>query len=243
MEGAGIAPNLVSYSTAVAAYARTAQPDEAMRVLNRMRAAGISPDVVTYNAVIDANARAGRLLQAQALLNKLERGEAGAETAADVVSYTILISAMARRGKLQEANKLLSHMQRNTTVTPDTPCFNALIGGYASRGMWGAVSRLMGQMAQSGVRPDPYTYGPLLESCRKAGHRQRARRYGKEMLLVKDLPLSPFCMASLRKTLGNTQLQQLCRECDVPWRDVEKVIARNAQEQEERRNRAAGLEL
>jgi pentatricopeptide repeat protein len=58
-----VPPNLVSYSTVVAAYARVAQPDDAMRVLRRMCAHGISPDLVTYNAVLDAYARAGMLLQ------------------------------------------------------------------------------------------------------------------------------------------------------------------------------------
>ena len=46
------------------------------------------------------------------------------------------------------------------------------------------------------------------------------------MLLAEDLPLSPFCVASLRKTLGTTQFKQLCAECDVPWEDVEGVLRR-----------------
>ena len=127
-------------------------------------------------------------------------------------------------------------MQRQRSVTPDAPCFNALIGGYASRGMWGAVTRLLRQMEEADVRPDPYTYGPLLEACRKGGHRQRARRYGRTMLLDTELPLSPFCVASLRKTLGATQLAALCDDCKVPRADVEAVLARHAADLEKARN-------
>ena len=84
--------------------------------------------------------------------------------------------------------------------------------------------------------PDAYTYGPLLEACRKAGHRQRARGYGRQMLKsYPKLPLSPFCLASLRKTMGATQLQALCEECDVPWGEVEGALAKAAESAEERR--------
>lgn len=227
MQAAGLSPNLVSYSTVIAAYARTAQPDDALRVLREMQRVAITPDVVTYNAVIDAHARAGRLHQANALLRKLERGEAGDGCVADVVSYTIVISGFARRGKLQEASRTLQRMQMNTSIVPDAPCFNVLIGSYAAKGMWGAVSRSLAQMRSAGVHADAYTYGPLLEACRKSGQRNRARAFGRAMLLDKQLPLSPFCVISLRKAVGATQLKALAQSCEVPWSEVEAVLAKS----------------
>ena len=64
MEEAGVVPNVISFSTAIAAFAKTAQPDAAVSLLKRMRAQGIAPDTVTLNGVIDAHARAGNLQQA-----------------------------------------------------------------------------------------------------------------------------------------------------------------------------------
>lgn len=84
----------------------------------------------------------------------------------------------------------------------------------------------------AGVRADEWTYGPLLEASRRAGHRQRARTYGRRMLLSfksSGLPLSPFCLASLRRSIGINGLQQLARECDVRWDDVEAALARGTQ--------------
>ena len=117
---------------------------------------------------VDAHARAGQLHQARALIRRMERGEAGregdavSESAPDVVSYTILISGLARRGKLNEAARWLEHMRTNTTVVPDATTFNTMVAGYASRGMWAAVTRLFGEMREEGVKPDQWTYGPLL---------------------------------------------------------------------------------
>ena len=100
-----------------------------------------------------------------------------------------------------------------------------LLGAYASKGMWGAVGRTMAQMRQVGVEPDGYTYGPLLEACRRSGQRQRARSFGRTMLLSRRMELSPFCLTSLRKSLGGRQLQQLCDECGVAWKDAEAALA------------------
>ena len=64
----------------------------------------------------------------------------------------------------------------------------------------------------------------MLEACRKAGHRQRARRFGKMMLEQTALPLSPFCVSSLRKALGATNLKALCAETGVAWEAVQACL-------------------
>jgi len=135
-----------------------------------------------------------------------------------------VISGLARRGRLADAAKIFDRMRINTTVAADATTYNTMVAGYASRGMWSAINRLFGQMREDGISPDQWTYGPLLEACRKAGLRQRARVFGRRMLLDRRLPLSSFCLLSLRKTLGATQLRVLVSECNVAWEDVEATL-------------------
>ena len=132
-----------------------------------------------------------------------------------MVSYTIVISALSKRGRLAAASKLLDRMDASG-VQPDVMCFNTLISGAASAQKWDLVERLLTKLREAGGQPDQWTYGPLLEACRRSGDRKRARRIGKEML-TECGPPSTFCMTSLRRLLGTGQLKALCREAGVEW--------------------------
>ena len=66
------------------------------------------------------------------------------------------------------------------------------------------------------MKPDQWTFGPLLDACRRRGDRYRARRYGRQML-QSDEPLSSFCTNALRRTLSVAQLRTLCEECGVAF--------------------------
>jgi pentatricopeptide repeat protein len=118
-------------------------------------------------------------------------------------------------------------MEYNATVAPDATTYNTLMAGYASRSMWTAMDKLIGRMRDAGVRPDEYTYGPILEAARRIGQRQRARSYGRRMLLDSEIALSPFCLNSLRRSLGLSQLRALVDELPgVSWEGVEAALVR-----------------
>ena len=53
------------------------------------------------------------------------------------------------------------------------------------------------------------------------------------MLSDREMPLSSFCLTSLRKTLGTNKLQELCAEVGVAWQEAEIVLA------EDRRTRGS----
>ncbi|KAL3903492.1 MAG: hypothetical protein SGPRY_011654, partial [Prymnesium sp.] len=212
MEQAGIVPNVISFSSAISAYAKTAQPGEAGRLLKRMRSRGIKPDTVTINNVIDAQARAGNVQQAVAWLNRTRRGEFP-EAPADVVSYTIVISALSRSGKLPDARRWLDIMIASG-VKPDLLCYNTLVVGMAGSCRWNEIDALLRMMRADGVQPDQWTYGPLLEACRRSGDKRRSRRIGKKMFLSPGT-YSSFCLISLRRSLGQAQFRALCCECGV----------------------------
>ena len=137
-------------------------------------------------------------------------------------------------GSAPEASRLLDYMQRNTSIAPDATCFNVLLGGFAAKRMWGAIGRTLTQMRTAGVAADAYTYGPLLEACRKSGQAKRAKAIGRQMLLDEQLPLSPFCVLSLRRTIGEAQFKVLAKECGVRWADIKACLAK-ANDNDERR--------
>ena len=69
-------------------------------------------------------------------------------------------------------------------------------------------------MARDGIAPHQWTYGPLLEACRRAGNRQRAARYGERVF--KELTPPPsFCVTSLGRSLGAGGLAALAKRCGV----------------------------
>ena len=77
-----------------------------------------------------------------------------------------------------------------------------------------AADALLAQMARLRVEPDEWTYGPLLEACRRARQPRRARQYGERMLRAKA-PLTAFCATSLRRSLGDRGLRSLAAEHGV----------------------------
>ena len=130
---------------------------------------------------------------------------------ADLVSYTLVLSALSRGGDFTRADEWLGRM-REAGLSPDTPCYNGLIRGYAEYGRLDEAQRLFSQLTRENLQPDQWTFGPMLEASRRAGEVRRARRLGKLMLLGRAF-ISPFCTISLRRTIGFAQMRGLAREC------------------------------
>ena len=83
------------------------------------------------------------------------------------------------------------------------------LGGKAAE-----ADALLKSMARDGIAPDQWTYGPLLEACRRAGNRQRAARYGERGF--KELTPPPsFCVTSRGRSRGAGGLAALAKRCGV----------------------------
>lgn len=54
MEAAGLVPNVVTYTTLMTAYSRSADVDGAESVLQRMKAANVKPNILSYNSLLTA---------------------------------------------------------------------------------------------------------------------------------------------------------------------------------------------
>ena len=151
-----------------------------------------TPDATTTDAAHDGSSpRAHTLYALDALLKKTSVPTCEKPDAADE------LAAMQARG-----------------VRADLHCYNSLIAGYAARGKAAEADALLKSMARDGIAPDQWTYGPLLEACRRAGNRQRAARYGERVF--KELTPPPsFCVTSLGRSLGAGGLAALAKRCGV----------------------------
>jgi len=244
MTDAGLSPDVVSYSATISAYAKVGNSQKARALLRRMVTDGIRADTVALNAVLEAYARADEVEQAAGLLRRMERGEMSAPV--DCVSYTLVISCVARQGDFRRAEGLLQQM-REAGVARDLGCYNALMREYSNHGKLEKAQRLLSELQLDGIEANEWTYGPPLEAARRLRNPRFARSLGRQMLLGRA-PLSSFCLASLRRSLGIQGLQTLCRECDrLSHPAVKMALAkggtqkRDAQQRGEARSEGGGI--
>ncbi|CAD17344.2 putative type III effector protein with ppr repeats [Ralstonia pseudosolanacearum GMI1000] len=150
VKDAGICPNVVTYSAAISACEKAGRMDEALVLLNELKAIGsddpmMRPNVVTYSAAISACEKAGRADHAVALLGELKALAAHDPTMRpNVVTYSATISACEKAGWVDEALALLDEL------------------------------RALGQ-SDPALRPNVITYSAAISACMGAGQADRAR--------------------------------------------------------------------
>ena len=122
----GVAPDVVSFNTVIAACERRAEWRVALRLLRAMRTeryGGLRPDRISYNAAISACAKGAQPGRALALLREMaaEHDAGGGGPAPDVVSYSAAISACAAAGGgdagARRALALLDEMRARSAPT------------------------------------------------------------------------------------------------------------------------------
>lgn len=150
VKDAGICPNVVTYSAAISACEKAGRMDEALVLLNELKAIDsddpmMQPNVVTYSAAISACEKAGRADHAVTLLGELKALAAHDPTMRpNVVTYSATISACEKAGWVNEALALLDEL------------------------------RALGQ-SDPALRPNVITYSAAISACMGAGQADRAR--------------------------------------------------------------------
>ncbi|MCL9843950.1 type III effector protein with ppr repeats [Ralstonia solanacearum] len=149
VKDAGICPNVVTYSAAISACEKAGRMDEALVLLNELKAMGsddpmMRPNVVTYSAAISACEKAGRADHALVLLGELKVLAGHDPTMRpNVVTYSAAISACEKAGWADHALALLDELR------VQAGCDEAL-------------------------RPNAITYSAAISACMKAEKADRA---------------------------------------------------------------------
>lgn len=188
-----VKPDVVSYTTVISAWAKTASEGSAERaadILNKMEAEyeigtdrSIKPNVQTYNTVLDAYARVGSVVaatKAENLLQHMNRcymTDSNCSIAPDVLSYNSVIFAWANALCPHRADFILEQMESFSSssyklnpaqVQPNKFCYTTCINAYAkSDDNRKAIKayKLLQRSKRRNQTANEYTYTAVLNAC------------------------------------------------------------------------------
>merc|ERR1719271_2135000 len=133
MGTAGVAKNIVVYTSLIKGFAALGKLEEAMEVFEEMQASGdgekserVEPDVICYSALIKAFCDRQDLEQALSLLeNLLEKGHTP-----DEILFNHLLAGCTAKPHVQLAEKILDDMVAHG-IKPTTATFSTMLKVYA----------------------------------------------------------------------------------------------------------------
>lgn len=140
--------NVVSWNSMIAAYVEGGNPEEAMRIFQKMLDQGVEPTNVTIMEALHACADLGDLEQGlfvHKLLDQLKLGT-------DVSMTNSLISMYSKCKKVDIAADIFSKLQGKTLVS-----WNAMILGYAQNGRVNEALNYFCKMRSKNIKPDSFT--------------------------------------------------------------------------------------
>lgn len=139
--------NVVSWNSMIAAYVEGGNPEEAMRIFQKMLDQGVEPTNVTIMEALHACADLGDLKRGifvHKLLDQLKLGT-------DVSMTNSLISMYSKCKKVDIAADIFSKLQGKTLVS-----WNAMILGYAQNGRVNEALNYFCKMRSKNIKPDSF---------------------------------------------------------------------------------------
>jgi pentatricopeptide repeat protein len=161
---AGMAPNLVNYNAALAAYEKAGAWREAHGLLLRMRAAGTPPDRISFHTAIAA-CRKGTSHDAARTAVRLVRQMPHRPS---TVACTVAMNACNRAALFRTALSVFERMQRVGSKA-DRTAFNAALAACAGRGLAGRARQLLAEMRAARVEPDTATFDSAVQAAAMSG--------------------------------------------------------------------------
>ena len=122
MVEAGVAPDTVSYTTAISACAAAGHLEAAREVYKAMREAGVVPNRPTYASLLKACARNKRWREALELLEEMEAaGKEDPDLVPDTIIYNGVIDACRAGNRSKEAERVFRRMRQQQQQQQSLP--------------------------------------------------------------------------------------------------------------------------
>jgi len=151
-------PNVVAYTIACSAKAKTGDLAGARATVAEMRANGVAPNARTCAALLEASLAAGAPGEGAALAAEMEK----AGVARDVVTATLLLRCRFAAGDPAGAEALLAAMEApGSAVRPNLVTYNAAVAGFERAGDRAAALDALGRLADR-FAPNKGTWAALL---------------------------------------------------------------------------------
>lgn len=196
--GWGVAPNQVTYTTAIDVWAKLGRVDRAEQLLHDMHVAykqsgmeWLKPNLPAFNGLLVALARAGETDRAQKVLEQIEAlYESGElDDSPSVISYSTVLSAFAKSskaGSARRAEQILRQM-KDRGVRPNVISWNTVIDAYAKEKDPERAESLLREMNHdyeqgiNDVKPTMRTYSSVL-SAWSANRSPQSGERGEQLL-------------------------------------------------------------
>lgn len=161
-------PDVVSWSSIIAAFSQNDHGQEALLLFHHMELTSIKPDKVILICALNACANIAALEEGE----KIHAGIAIRGYKQDGVVGTALVDMYGKCGSLPEAKCIFLRMSQRDLV-----CWNALITACAQNGHGNEALELFGQMELEGVKPNSITFISVLTACSHTGRVEDGTQY------------------------------------------------------------------
>ncbi|CAE8735432.1 unnamed protein product [Polarella glacialis] len=192
----GLAPDLVSFSTAVSACSDGRQWQAALWIHRKMVQSKCHPDVAAYSAAMSACERSALWADAVAILRDMQvSGQLP-----NAFSYAAALSACEAASQWQVALSLLAQLGGNA-LTPNTACINAAASAAEYAGHWPKALWLLGQL--DAAEQDAASLAISVRAC------ARHLRWAAALQLLRATP-APSAKEMWRRNKGDSAATTAC---------------------------------
>ncbi|CAE8619954.1 unnamed protein product [Polarella glacialis] len=182
MRSKGLRPNIVTYTTLVAAEALSGDVGAAEAALEKAAADGVTVDVQSLGVQVHAYAKAGNFEGAKRCLDRaLAQG-----IAPNDVVYTTLMDACAQKGDADGTIAWFT-LAREQGLRLTVRSYNAIITAYANKGAYGsdkAAKEWFKRATDDDMKPDVFTYTSLIAACAKVSNVDSAEAWLSKMVVL-----------------------------------------------------------
>ena len=196
MQRRGLKPDVVTYSSVIAALAAGGQYERVIGMLGAMRAAQLAPNAFSWTAAIAACERAGEWQKALGLFAGLrEAGEA-----ADLPTWQAAISAAGSSGDVELALSMLDEMRTEPGLNVTLRAYNGVLKACERSADHASALKLMMQLKSEGLKPDRISYTSALGAAGRAYEWEIALGLWQQML-AEGIPIDSLALHTLLRAL------------------------------------------
>ncbi|KAL3840962.1 hypothetical protein ACJIZ3_025553 [Penstemon smallii] len=163
MEKLGIVPDVISYTTLIAAFYKASRPEIANGLWNLMVLKGCLPNTATFNVRIQFLVNKGRAWEANKLLAFMR-----SKKFSDEVTYNLVIKGFMVAGYLEMAMRVYTAFH-SEGYKPNQKVYQTMIHYLCGAGKFDMAYQMFKESMQNNWFPSVHTINNLLEGLRKEG--------------------------------------------------------------------------
>ncbi|XP_065877924.1 pentatricopeptide repeat-containing protein At3g14730 [Euphorbia lathyris] len=218
--------DIFSWNSIISVNEQSNDPNETLRLFNRMLSDGFHPDLVTITKVLPACSRLaalmhGREIHRYVIVNGLDKA-GNSEYINNVLLNNAIIDMYAKCGSLRDAQSVFNEIN-----CKDVASWNIMIMGYGMHGFVTQALHMFSSMCDAGHKPSEVTFLGVLSACSHAGFVSEGQEFIRLMKLKYGMDPTIEHYACIIDMLGRAgQLEDAYKlACTMPVK-AESVVWR-----------------